>query len=78
MDKQKSKQQVDTASEQHAIKVRYKNWRSEVALREITPKRIFWGATEWHKEEQWLLEVFDWGRHEERVYALKDIEQWFV
>lgn len=60
------------------IKVLYTNWRGEQAVRIIIPREVFWGATEWHKGQQWLLRVWDCDRQAERVYALKDIEKWFV
>ncbi len=58
------------------IKVTYKNYRGEVAERAIVPQKIFWGNTEWHQDEQWLLEVFDVDRNAVRVYALCDIQEW--
>lgn len=58
------------------IKVVYKNWKGEVAERTIIPKQIFYGSTEWHQQEQWLLEVFDVDRNATRVYALCDIKEW--
>jgi len=68
------------ASEQPAgkpIKVQYTNYRGETAIRTIIPSRVFWGATEYHPEEQWLLEVYDVERKATRIYALKDITQWY-
>lgn len=58
---------------QQAIVVQYKNWRNEVAERTIIPIQMVWGSTEWHKKEQWLLNVWDVERHDYRMYALKDI-----
>jgi hypothetical protein len=60
------------------IQVRYKNWRGEVAVRSILPQRIYWGATEWHTQEQWLLEVLDVAGNVKRVFAVADIQEWFV
>ena len=62
----------------HPIKVRYTNYRGETAVRLIVPVRFFWGSNEYHKEEQWLVEVFDVERNAIRIYALKDIKEWFV
>lgn len=62
----------DTAK---AIKVRYKNWRGEVANRTIIPQELYWGTTEYHPQEQWLLKVWDVDRNAERVYALQEIEE---
>lgn len=41
------------------VVVVYKNWRGETAERTIKPIEIYWGSTEWHKQEQWLLKVWD-------------------
>ncbi len=68
---------VDTTKE-HPIKVRYTNYRGETAVRTIVPQRFYWGKTEYHPEEQWLVEVWDCERDAVRVYALKDIVEWFV
>ena len=40
--------------------------------RTITPKRIWWGATDWHPEPQWLLTAFDAEKQADRDFALKD------
>lgn len=60
----------------HAVKVIYTNWRGETAERTVIPIEIWWGATEWHPGEQWLLKVWDIERQSYRHYALKDITQW--
>ncbi len=62
----------------HPIKVLYTNWRGETAERLIVPMKIYFGSTEYYKEEQWLLQVWDVERGAQRVYALKEIKQWFV
>jgi hypothetical protein len=62
----------------HPIKVVYTNWRGETAVRSIVPVKVYFGSTDYHPEEQWLLEVWDVERGAVRVYALKDIKQWFV
>ena len=32
--------------------------------------------TEWHPEEQWILDAFDLDRNAERSFAFKDIVDW--
>ncbi len=59
-----------------AIKLIYKNWRGEVAERTIIPLSIFLGKTEFHKEEQWLMRVYDLDKKDYRDYALKDVQDW--
>ena len=62
----------------NAIRVLYTNYRGVTAIRNIVPLSLSFGATEWHTTEQWLLKVWDCDRAAERVYALRDIKQWFV
>jgi hypothetical protein len=58
------------------IIIDYTNWRGERAKRRIAPASIFWGATEWHPDEQWHLLALDLDRDVERVFAMKDIHGW--
>lgn len=53
----------------------YLNHRGERATRRVTPKRVWYGTTEWH-ENQWLLECFDHERGAIRNYALSEIQHW--
>src|ERR1700733_867278 len=69
---------LGTKESQHPIKVKYTNYRGETAVRTIIPLKLYVGSTEYHPGEQWLLEVWDVERDALRVYALKDISEWFV
>lgn len=56
------------------LRIRYRNWRGEVAIRTIVPIRMIWGATEWHPEkQQWLLQAVDQDKQAERTFAVVDI-----
>ena len=55
------------------IKVKYKNWKGEVGIRTIIPQTIYYGSTDFHKENQWLMDVFDVDKDALRTYALMDI-----
>lgn len=68
---------IGASAEHAAIRVKYKNWKGEVAARTIIPLSIFYGSTEYHKEGQWLLKVWDMGKEDYRTYAVKDILEWF-
>ena len=57
-----------------AIKVVYKNWEGKEGIRHIIPIRIYYGSTKWHKEKQWLMEVYDLDKKAMRDYALKDFK----
>jgi len=55
------------------IKVKYKNWQGEVGIRTIIPAKVYYGNTDYHKENQWLLEVWDVEKDAPRTYAMMDI-----
>jgi predicted DNA-binding transcriptional regulator YafY len=61
---------------QEAVRILYTNHRGQTALRTIVPKRIYFGATEWHPTAQWLLEALDVERNLPRSFALKDVKAW--
>lgn len=48
----------------------YTNWRGETAAREIVPKRLWFGSTEWHPEPQWFITAADTGKGVQRDFAL--------
>lgn len=58
------------------VVIRYTNYRGETAERRIIPMRIRFGSSEWHPEEQWLLDAFDLDRGADRSFALKDVTEW--
>jgi predicted DNA-binding transcriptional regulator YafY len=64
------------SADKKIVKIVYTNWRGETAERTIEPIQIWFGGTEWHKEEQWLLKATDVEKGAERDFALKDIQSW--
>lgn len=56
------------------IKVLYRNWRGETAIRTITPWGVEWGSTDFHPEPQWLLTCLDHDKSAGRTYALRDCD----
>jgi hypothetical protein len=60
-----------------AVHVVYTNYRGETAVRKIVPERIWFGSTEWHPKDQWLLDALDVEKQAKRSFALKDIRAWF-
>lgn len=58
-----------------ATSVKYKNYRNEVATRTIIPIKIYWGKTDFHPREQWILKVWDVEKNAERDYAFNDIQE---
>jgi len=63
---------------ERAVKVKYCNYRGEVGVRSIIPIEIYWGQTEYHPHDQWLLKVWDVEKDAERIYAFKDIQEFDV
>ena len=56
-----------------AISVVYKNWRGEVGTRNIMPREVWYGSTQWHQAEQWFLRAYDVDKQVERDFAMCDI-----
>ena len=51
----------------------YTNWKGEASQRQAIMCRLYWGANEWHKEPQWLIEGFDMVKGAVRTYAMRDV-----
>ena len=68
---------MENTNEQE-VKIIYTNYRGETSTRAIIPYRIWFGKTEWHPENQWMLDALDVEKKAERSFALKDIKSWFV
>jgi predicted DNA-binding transcriptional regulator YafY len=64
--------------ENQVIKVLYTNWRGETAIRSIVPIKVWFGSTNWHKVDGWLLDAYDLDRKAERCYSMKDIKAWWT
>ncbi len=58
------------------VRILYKNYRGEIAYRNIRPEKIWFGSTQWHKEEQWLLDALDLEKDALRNFAMGDIQEW--
>lgn len=56
-----------------SVKIKYKNWKNEIAIRNIYPNEIWYGSTEYHKEPQFLLSAWDIDKQAFRDFALIDI-----
>ena len=60
------------------VKILYTNWKGETRYRTIIPISIEFKSTNWHKEEQWILNAIDVDKNAERGFAVKDIKEWIV
>lgn len=55
------------------LKFKYKNWQGETTIRTVMPIKIWYGHTEFHKTDQWLLKATDLDKDAERDFAVNDI-----
>lgn len=46
--------------------------------RNIIPMSVEFKATQWHPEEQWILNAMDVDKNAQRAFAIKDIKEWKV
>jgi predicted DNA-binding transcriptional regulator YafY len=70
-------QPAEAAADLHkAVSIVYTNYRGETAQRRIIPQRVWFGATKWHPDEQWLLDAFDVEKQSPRSFALRDIQSY--
>ena len=65
--------QAENFGDDEPVRIRYTNWKGETGDRYIMPLEVWYGATQWHPEEQWLLRALDVEKQAERDFALKDI-----
>lgn len=65
-------------SDNQKVKILYKNWKGVTSYRNIVPKSVEFKSTEWHPEEQWILNAFDIDKQADRAFAVKDIKEWSV
>jgi len=56
-----------------SLKVKYKTWQGEIGIRNIIPQNVYYGSTVYHKENQWLMDVWDVEKNAQRTYAMMDI-----
>ena len=51
----------------------YKNWEGVTAVRHVIPIKLWYGHTEFHKKDQWLLKALDVDKNAERDFSVIDI-----
>ena len=66
----------DKNKDKEVVKILYTNWKNETRYRIIKPISIEFKSTEWHKEEQWILNAVDVEKNAIRNFAIKDIKEW--
>lgn len=48
----------------------YTNYRGERSVRVATPSRVWWGATPFHPDQQWIMSAYDHDKNQHRDFAL--------
>jgi len=61
------------AKENPPLVFEYTNWEGKTAIRRVRPVEVWYGHTEWHPEDGWLLKAIDVEKDAERDFALKDV-----
>ena len=51
----------------------YINYKGIKSTRNVIPMSLYFGSTEFHPENQWLVVAYDLDRQRERTFALNDI-----
>ena len=59
--------------EKKKLKFDYINWEGKRAVRTVIPIKLWFGKTQWHPKEGWLLKALDVDKNEERDFSVKDI-----
>lgn len=62
--------------EKQSVRVLYRNYKGEVAIRNIHPLQFYWSSTEYYPREQWLVRCDDVDKRCERTFALNDVLAW--
>ncbi|MCP3908148.1 MAG: hypothetical protein GY712_09050 [Oceanicoccus sp.] len=62
--------------DQKTITILYTNYKGQTDRRDIIPEKIWFGSTQWHPEEQWLMDAHDLGKGALRNFAMIDIKEW--
>jgi predicted DNA-binding transcriptional regulator YafY len=62
------------------VYIDYTNYRGERSVRliEPLPDGLFFGANEYHPQQQWLLRAVDVEKKALRTFALRDVHGWDV
>jgi hypothetical protein len=60
---------------EHTLIFQYKNRKGHFSTCRVdgNTSRTYYGHTEFHTEDQWLMEAFDLDKQEMRTFAMRDI-----
>ena len=58
------------------LKFKYKNWRGNVSNRSVIPIEVIFTSSSFHGDkEQWFLKAIDTDKNQERMFLMKDIQE---
>ena len=69
---------IHSQEEKKKVTILYTNWKGDTNYRNIIPMSVEFKATQWHPEEQWILNAMDVDKNAQRAFAIKDIKEWKV
>lgn len=58
------------------VEIDYTNWKGERRIRKILPIHLWFGKTQWHPKEQWLLQAYDLEDSRIKDFAMSGIKSW--
>lgn len=58
------------------VRFEYKNHAGKIATRRVMPLEIWFGSTQFHPKEQWMLKAYDLDKEADRDFAIADIHSW--
>ena len=56
------------------VRFAYTNYRGEPSIRNAVPKRLWYGATQYHPDDQWIMTAWDIDKQQDRDFALSDCD----
>ena len=65
-----------TVDKNKYVTINYTNWKNETEDRHIVPLEVWFGHTEWHPADQWLLRAWDLDKNAERSFDIQSIHSW--
>lgn len=74
----KQKREARAEAERREVRIYYLNHKGKRGYRKILPTKQWFGKTQWHTKEQWLLNAYDIDKKAMRTFAIKDILSWRV
>lgn len=64
---------MDSIQSYDILEFDYVNWKGIKGHRRVEVFSIYYGNTEYHPEDQWLMAAIDLHKGESRIFAMKDM-----